>query len=183
MSDLDFRAEWNAAYRWDDYLANEVKENRPLWEGVYRKTWVPQWAIERAGEPGGEWKLLVLAEDWCGDAANSVPVLARLAEAVPNWEMRVAKRDKRPDLMDRYLTNGSRSIPIAAVLDSAWEPVARWGPRPEALQQRVLEQKRAGDLSLEEIYRDARAWYARDAGESTLRELFEQVEARRASAG
>jgi hypothetical protein len=53
----------------------------------------------------------VLSEDWCGDAVNSVPYLARLAELAPNLDLRVLARDENPDLMDAHLTRGSRSIP------------------------------------------------------------------------
>ena len=60
---------------------------------------------------GAARKLLVIAEDWCGDASNTVPVVAKLADAVPGLELRVILRDANPEVMDRYLTNGSRSIP------------------------------------------------------------------------
>ena len=172
MQELDYRAYWEAGYGWDRYLAEEVQEHRGLWEGVHRHAEVPAWALEEAARTGGEWKLLVLAEDWCGDAANTVPVLARLSEAAPSVEMRIVKRDEHPELMDRYLTNGSRSIPLAVVLDGSFRPVGRWGPRPAELQAFILGEKRAGVRPAAEIYRDARRWYARDRGESTLRELL-----------
>ncbi len=103
---------------------------------------------------------------------NLVPVLARFAEAVPKVEIRIVKRDENPELMDHYLTDGSRSIPLAIVLSESFEPVGRWGPRPRELQERILGEKQAGLRRACEIYRDARAWYARDRGESTLRELL-----------
>lgn len=175
MTEPNLREIWEGAFPAHRYLEEEIHEHRALWDAVYSRSRIPAWAVERAEEAGGEWKLLVLSEDWCGDAANTVPVLARFAEAVPNVEMRVVKRDEHPDLMDRYLTNGSRSIPIAVVLDAELRPVGRWGPRPGTLQEWVLSEKRAGQRPAAEIYRDVRAWYARDRGESTLRELLEVV--------
>lgn len=172
MSEPDYRKHWREGYTWERYLQDEVREHRELWEGVYRGARVPEWAREEAARIGGEWKLLVISEDWCGDASNTVPVIARFAEAVSPVEVRVVKRDENPELMDRYLTNGSRSIPVAVVLDADFRPLGWWGPRPAELQAFVITEKRAGTRPAAEIYRDARRWYARDRGESTLRELL-----------
>ena len=177
MSELDYRAYWERAFPWDVYLRDEVREHRELWEAVYARAVVPEWALERARDVGGEWKLLVISEDWCGDASNTVPVLARLAGAAPNVEMRVVKRDGNPELMDAYLTGTARSIPLAVVLDRDFVPVGRWGPRPAELQDFVLAEKKAALRPAQEIYRDVRRWYARDHGGSTLRELLEVMEA------
>jgi hypothetical protein len=182
MAELDHRKYWEEGYEWDRYFAEEVREHRALWEGVYARTRVPEWALEEARRIGGEWRVLVISEDWCGDAVNTVPVIARFAEAAPGVEMRVVKRDENPGLMDRYLTGTSRSIPVAMVLDREWRPVGWWGPRPADLQEFVLREKRAGARPAKEIYRDVRAWYARDRGETTLRELL-AVMARRGSPG
>jgi hypothetical protein len=172
MADLDYEGYWNRGFSWADYIAREVKENLPLWEGVYGKAAVPGWVVDEARRIGGDWKLLVISEDWCGDASNTVPVMARLAEAVPGVEMRVVKRDENTELMDAYLTGGSRSIPLAVVLDADLRPVGRWGPRPAELQAFVLREKAAATRPVEQIYRDVRQWYARDAGASTLREIL-----------
>lgn len=172
MPELDYRGYWERGFDWTRYLRDEVQTNRALWEGVTRGVTLPEWALERAREAAGEWKLLVLSEDWCGDASNTVPVIAALAEAAPNLEMRVVKRDENPELMDEYLTDGSRSIPLAIVLDEEFRPVGRWGPRPAELQDFVLGEKKAGTRPAAEIYRDVRTWYARDRGESTIREVL-----------
>lgn len=179
----EYRSYWNRAFRWGDYRQNEIEKHRELWEGVYRKAVVPQWAIERASALEGAWKLLVVGEDWCGDASNTIPVLARLAEAAVRVDLRILKRDENLELMDRWLTNGTRSIPLAIVLDEDFEPAGSWGPRPRQLQESVLSEKRKGARPSAEIYRDARWWYARDRGETTLRELLnvlERAAARRA---
>lgn len=172
MAELDYRGYWERGFTWDDYLGREIATNQTLWDGVYRKTTVPAWATQQAASAGEGWKLLVISEDWCGDASNTVPVLARLAEAAPGIEMRVLKRDENLELMDEYLTGGSRSIPLAIVLDAAFRPVGRWGPRPADLQDLVLREKAAGTRPVEEIYREVRQWYARDRGETTLREVL-----------
>ena len=175
-TDLDHRAYWEEGVAFERWLEEEVEEHPSLWRGTYRKHETPDWAVERAREIGGSWRLLVLAEDWCGDASNTVPVLARFARAAPNVEMRVVNRDENPELMDRYLTDGGRAIPLAVVLDDELEPRGRWGPRPEELQSYVLSEKEKGEKETSEIYREARRWYARDGGETTLRELLDVLE-------
>ena len=54
-------------------------------------------------------KVLVITEDWCGDAMMNLPIL-KLSEAL-NLEVRVFHRDDDTKLIDQYLTNGkSRAI-------------------------------------------------------------------------
>ena len=173
---LDHRGCWDAAFRWEDYLEREVKDRPELWKKLWERSAVTEAELARAARLGGPWRLLVISEDWCGDAVNTVPVLARLAEAAPGLEMRVVKRDENPELMDRYLTGASRSIPLAVVLDADFCPVGRWGPRPAELQDFVLREKAAKTRPSAEIYRDARAWYARDRGATTVRELLDVIE-------
>jgi hypothetical protein len=172
---MDYRDYWTDGYTWDEYFEDEIQEHRELWDGVYERHETPEWALRELGEIGGRWRLLVLTEDWCGDASNTVPVLARLAEESEHVELRLVKRDENLELMDRHLTGGSRSIPKAVILDDEFRPVADWGPRPEELQEFVISEKEKGERPTDEIYRDVRRWYARDGGESTLRELVEAI--------
>jgi hypothetical protein len=180
MTDLDYRAFWDEGFTWADYLGNEVREHRDLWLAVDSRAVVPAWAADEAAALGDGWKLLVLSEDWCGDASNTVPVIAKLADA--GIEVRVVKRDENPELMDAYLTGAARSIPLVVLLDEEFRPRGRWGPRPAELQEFVLREKSAGTRPQQEIYRDVRTWYARDRGETTLREVLEMVEAAASSA-
>lgn len=175
MDDFDYRACWDAAYAWDDYLAREIREHRGLWEAVWERSKMPAWAIDEARQAGGEWRLLVISEDWCGDASNTVPVIARMAATLPNLQMRVVKRDEHPELMDRHLTGGSRSIPLAVILRPDFTVAGQWGPRPSELQAWVLAEKKAALRPVGEIYRDVRTWYARDRGESTVREVLAAI--------
>ncbi len=169
---FDYRLAWEQGISWEHYLGEDIQRHRALWEGVYRRSVVPSWALDAALELGRELKLLVLTEDWCGDAANTVPMIARFAELAPRIEMRLLKRDEHLELIDLYRSGESRSIPLAVVLDAAFIPVGRWGPRPRELQQFVIREKRACIRPNADIYRDVRGWYARDRGATTLRELL-----------
>lgn len=170
MSDAapDFAALWEEATPWAAFLRPDM-EQAELWRGVSEHVVIPEWALT-AFAASSIRRLLVLSADWCGDAANTVPVLAGLADRVPGLALRLLQRDTHPDLMRRYLTDGSKSIPIAIALDEGYRELGHWGPRPSALQAWVLANKRM--IPTPQRYAFARRWYAKDRGESTLRELL-----------
>lgn len=167
----DFRALWNLALPYDAFLGATDLKHRGLWEGLHRLARIPDWAVAAVPADAGR-RLLVLAEDWCGDASNTIPVLARLADSAPGVELRILRRDEHPELMDQYLTNGARSIPIVIALDRDFSELGHWGPRPHALQSWVLAERARG-VAKEELYPSVRKWYARDHGETTLREVLQ----------
>ncbi len=164
---LDFRTLWESAQTFETFVAASGT-HRALWEGIYTIARLPPWAVEVA-LPGLR-RLLVIAEDWCGDAVNTVPILAKLADAKPGLELRVILRDPNPAVMERYLTNGSRSIPIVIALDEEFRELGHWGPRPIELQGWVLANRTT--MSKSELYPKVRTWYARDRGETTAREVL-----------
>lgn len=166
---LDFRKLWDQALTYNAFVASS-QDHCGLWTGVYQLARLPQWSL--AAVPRGvERKLLVIAEGWCGDASNTVPIIAKFVESVPGLQLRVILRDTNPEVMDQYLTNGARSIPIVIVLDKNFEEVGHWGPRPSELQAWVMANR--GTMSKSELYPQVRKWYARDRGETTLREVLE----------
>ena len=166
--ELDFAALWDAALGYPQFVA-ESGEHRELWEGIYRLARIPQWALDEVRPYSGRRHLLVLAEDWCGDAFNTIPVLARLTDLSGHIDLKVLRRDDNPEVMDRYLTSGSRSIPIVIVLDEEFREIGHWGPRPAELQAWFLANR---ELPKQERYPLIRRWYARDRGESVLREVL-----------
>jgi hypothetical protein len=167
----DFSSLWEQALSYEAFLAASDLKHRGLWEGLHRLARIPDWALAAVPADAGL-RLLVLAEDWCGDASNTVPVLARLADLAPGVELRILRRDEHPALMDHYLTKGARSIPIVIVLDRDFNELGHWGPRPQLLQEWV-QAERARGMPKEEIYPAVRKWYARDHGETTLREVLQ----------
>lgn len=157
-----------------DELLMRPKNNDLLWAALYKKAVAPPALVERAKALTKRWHLLVLSEDWCGDSINTLPTVQRLVEAVPTLEMRIIGRDANPDLMDAHLLGYSRSIPVILILDDEYRERGWWGPRPQPLQEWVVHQGLA--LPKEDRYREVRTWYARDHGETALRELLEIME-------
>jgi len=164
---VNFRELWQGALTFGEFASVADERHRALWQAVYRTARVPAWASVPLGSAR---QLLVIAEDWCGDAVNTVPVLARWVEATPGLSLRIIRRDEHPAVMDRYLTNGARSIPIVVVLDREFRELGHWGPRPRELQAWVMAHKET--MPKDERYRETRRWYARDRGETAIREIL-----------
>ncbi len=171
---------WERAWTFPEMLAR-ARSHRVLWGEIHDRARIPPALLERVAALGGRWYLLLLSEDWCGDAVNTVPVLARLAEAAPNLELRILARDQNPALMDTHLTGTSRSIPVAMVLDDDFREHGWWGPRPTPLQQWFLETGK--HMPKEARYREMRGWYARDRGATTLAEVVALIERAAEEAG
>ena len=161
---------FSAAMTFEDYLG-VVEKNKELWQGVYDRVRLPEDLVDVARQIPGGWHLVALTEDWCGDAVNTLPAIARLADEA-GWDLRALSRDENPDLMDAHLTNGrSRSIPVVILYDEDFNEVGWWGPRPSEIQSWVM----AEGLSLPspERYKIVRRWYARDRGRTTLEEILQ----------
>jgi hypothetical protein len=97
---------------------------------------------------GTKLRVLVITEDWCGDALYNLPVLVKLVEDNPSVELRIFLRDKNPDLMDQFLNQGLyRSLPVFAFFDEHMNEVARFIERPpvqtEEIEKKMLEVRRA----------------------------------------
>lgn len=156
---------------YDEFLA-QAEVNLELWTTIRRRAQVPEEIVERLRSLPGPRHLLVLTADWCGDAFNTVPFVAALADAVPQLDLRALNRDENLELMDRHLTGTSRSIPVVIVLDEEYRELGWWGPRPAALQ-RWVKSDEAQQMAKDDRYKEIRRWYARDQGRTTLAEIAE----------
>ncbi|OZC04369.1 thioredoxin family protein [Rubricoccus marinus] len=174
LNGRDRSADWERGVSFEDFLPT-AEENEGVWTSVWTRAKISDGLQERASGVAGTWKLLVLSADWCGDAANTIPAVARLAAQTENLELRLLERDENLDLMDEHLTGGTaRSIPVVILLDADYNERAWWGSRPADLQAWV---KTAGmELEKEERYKEVRKWYARDKAQTTLHEIVTMIE-------
>lgn len=123
----------------------------------------------------GNYQWLVITEGWCGDAATIVPVLAEMANLSDQIELRVTLRDEHPTLMDQFLTNGGRSIPILIFMNAdTGEVLGHWGPRPEEAQQLMIDMKAAENPHADISY-NLQKWYAKDKSQTTIDEVIEAL--------
>ena len=115
---------------------------------------------------------LVITEGWCGDAAQIVPVLNKIAELNDKITLKFSLRDDNLELMDQYLTNGrSRSIPKLVVLDENNEELFNFGPRPAVLQEMFYHLK-ANAMSNDAVKEEIHKWYAMDKTVSIQKDLL-----------
>lgn len=163
---------YQKAETFPEFLAS-VQSHVDLWRHLSERARLPAETEEAIRTIKGTWRFLVLAEDWCGDAVHVLPFLARLEEVSPSFELRILSRDENPDLMDAHLTNGSRSIPVVMILDEGYEEVGWWGPRPVPLQE--LFHSEIKHLPKEERFPRIRAWFARDRGTTTMKEILSRI--------
>ena len=74
------------------------------------------------------------------------------------------------DIMDQYLTDGKRSIPLLVAFDAAGGELFRWGARPAAAQA-VVDEANAEGLEKPAMLERLHAWYGKDRGRSLDAEL------------
>jgi hypothetical protein len=118
---------------------------------------------------------LILTEGWCGDAAQNIPILNKIAEATEQIDLKIVLRDEHLPLMDLFLTNGGRSIPKLIVLDKDNNIIDSWGPRPTAATKMAADYKEkngALDLAFKE---DLQVWYNKDKGKSVQEDFVKLV--------
>ena len=113
---------------------------------------------------------MIISETWCGDSAQNIPYIFKIAELNPKIDLRIVLRDTNPDIMNLYLTNGTRSIPILVVFDEFGNELLKWGPRPMAAKQLV------NDLITQGTDKIVRAqklhlWYGRNKGKDLELEM------------
>jgi len=88
--------------------------------------------------------VLVLAEDWCGDVIDNLPILGRLAAESGKLDLRVFLRDQHLDLIDQYLKEGKfRSIPVFVFFDDQFREVGRFIERPASVTERRAQARQA----------------------------------------
>ncbi len=115
---------------------------------------------------------LVLTEGWCGDAAQSLPVINKLAEANDGIDLKVISRDEHDELMNNFLTNGGKAIPkLIAYNTQSKEIVNSWGPRPSEATKMVNDYKEAHGKLDPEFKESLQVWYNKDKGKNIADDL------------
>lgn len=121
-------------------------------------------------------RILVITEAWCGDSLAILPIIKKVAEINQHWEIKILRRDASSDLMNHFLTNGTKAIPVFLFLDDRGEMLFKWGPRPKAAAE-IFENHREsinqGQIEKQDVIKKIRTYYAKDKGKSSLTELID----------
>lgn len=122
---------------------------------------------------------LLIGDAWCGDCAQIIPVINKVAEASENFiEFKIVSRDTYPGLIEANLTNGAQAIPKLLVIDSGTnEVISSWGPRPHSAQAIMLHWKANKDIiSWEDFEKELHLWYTKDKGLEIISELINLID-------
>jgi hypothetical protein len=119
---------------------------------------------------------IIIAEAWCSDCAQIIPVLNKITEATDYIELKIVLRDENPELMDRYLTNGGKAIPMVICIDKdTMREICTWGPRPKPAQELMVKHKANPVKEYSEVQKEIQLWYKNDKGLTLQREIMELI--------
>ena len=120
---------------------------------------------------------LVITESWCGDAAHVMPVMNKFSELNKNIDFQIVLRDDNEALMNKFLTNGSKSIPKLIMVDTdAKEIIDVYGPRPSIATKLVEDFKNEHGALTAEFKEDLQRWYNKDQGQTAITDLIGLLE-------
>ena len=121
-----------------------------------------------------EYIWLVISEGWCGDAAQLLPVVNKMAIESGKIDLRIVLRDENDDLMKLFLTNNSKSIPIVIIVDKqTGELMGHWGPRPKGAIALIQDYKKEFGVVDETAKTNLQLWYLHDKGLTTQKEIID----------
>jgi hypothetical protein len=131
--------------------------------------------IEAIKEPQ-TWYLIT--ETWCGDSAQNLPVIAKIAAAAnEKIDLRIILRDENPEWIDKYRTHGGKSIPKLVSFDQEGEELFSWGPRPLSAHHIMLHWKENPlEVTKADFEKELHTWYAQDKSLSLQKEFVEIFE-------
>ena len=166
---------WSKTVAWQAYI-DSVEQKADLWQSYAGRAKVHSDELSRVHALTGKRRILIMTEDWCGDAIRSTPTIAAMAETSDDIEVRVLDVEKHPEALDGRLTRGARAIPIVVIFDEDGREIGSWGPRPAPLQG-VLRAKITAEGPPDpeakgEFYAPIMAWYAKDRGRTVAQELL-----------
>jgi len=160
----------------NDSLYNYTKLNNQRMKRLDKQTKLSDIAFTKAKKIQKDFTWLVLTESWCGDAAQTLPVINKFAEANEKIDLKVVLRDENEALMNQFLTNGSKSIPKLIVLDNTSNKVVgSWGPRSEMASKMVSDYKNKHGKIDDQFKIDLQNWYNEDRGSNIEKELVDLI--------
>lgn len=159
-------------------LTNYSKLNEARMNRLDKTVKISEEVISKLQNLDNHYFWLVISEGWCGDAAQILPILNKMAhDSNKKIDLRIVFRDENSELMDHYLTNGGRAIPkVIIVCKEAGIVRADWGPRPKGASELMENYKKEFGVIDEKIKTDLQLWYLADKGISVQEELIEIME-------
>lgn len=173
--DIDYQALYGQGITFADFL-EKARARRDEWRAHYNDATVSAALITRMRALPAKRHLLVVAEDWCSDSANTVPYIARLIDGAPErLDMRIVNREIGQAVMEAYKTpDGRTATPTIVILGDDWHVIGALTERPSETQAWFLEKQKT--TMQKPLHDELLAWYEKDAGKTTVLEIAELVE-------
>ena len=173
--DIDYQALYGQGITFADFL-EKARARRDEWRSRYNDASVSAELMTRMRALPAKRHLLVVAEDWCSDSANTVPYIARLIDGAPErLDMRLINRETGQAVMEAYKTpDGRTATPTIVILGEDWHVIGAWTERPSAAQAWFLEKQKT--TMQKPLHDELLAWYEKDAGKTTVLEIADLLE-------
>lgn len=169
----DFRSLYEQGVRYIEFR-NAATQRVDAWKDYYANAVAPDALVAKMESIPGTWRLLVVAEDWCSDSANTIPYLAKLVDRADNLDMRIIRSDVGKGIMETHRTpDGRAATPTVILLNDHFEEMGCFIERPSTLQTWFLDAK--NKLEEDELHEQRYAWYDDDQGQHTIAEIVAMV--------
>jgi len=126
-----------------DYIATGSAQQQTRWMDVYRTVRLTDEQEDLLAGFSREMNILVLSSTNCGDCVEQGPMLARIAQACPEINLRFIDRDTIPELRDNLIINLGTRVPVAVFMAEDFAPCAIYGDR-SLTRYRALAQRQLG---------------------------------------
>jgi len=158
-----------------DFLT-AAKARREGWLRMADSARVDDALLARARAVGGNWKLLVVAIDRCGDSMNSVPYLAKLAELIPGIDLRIVLPVNGRAVQETHKSlDGRNATPTIVLLDADGRDMGCIVELPREVRQWAHGVR--STVSSDSLHAGIAAFYAKDRGRGITTEAVEMLEA------
>jgi hypothetical protein len=167
---VDYAALYTQGITFADFL-QQARARRDEWRANYNAATVSPDLMTRMRALPERRRILVVAEDYCLDSANTIPYIARLVDGAPErLELRMLDATRGEPIMQAHRTpDGRAATPTVVILGGDGRFRAAWTERPSSTQAWFLEQQKV--MMQEPLHDQLEAWYATDAGRTTVAEI------------
>ena len=153
-------------------LTNYSKLNEARMNRLDKTVKISEEVISKLQNLDNHYFWLVISEGWCGDAAQILPILNKMAHESGKIDLKIVLPEENEDLMDLFMTNGTRSIPKLIVVNKESGTIfGSWGPRPKGASEFLEIQKQKHNIEGEAAKNELQMWYLHDKGISVQDEL------------
>lgn len=173
MSDSSMLAVFASGLTFPDFL-DAARNRQREWYASAEQVTIADSTLQRARAVGGQWRVLVVAVDTCGDSLRQVPYVARLAELVHGLSVRIVTPTAGGAAVQatHRSLDGRRATPTYVLLDEAGTEQGCVVELPRPLRHWLHERRAQGNRETTPALGDsALAWYTADRGVSITNEI------------